>query len=106
MFFFIAGVQPKTRRLEDHPRICPSCGLARAYLQRIDHYLSLFFIPLFPIKKGDPLLICERCGVVADEMGRRVPTGGWEEKRCPQCGQPVEPQFSFCPRCGHSLSSR
>ena len=62
MFFFIGGIQPKTITLDDTPAICSACGLAQARLRRVDHYLSLFFIPLFPVKRGRPLLICDRCG--------------------------------------------
>jgi hypothetical protein len=52
VMFLIAGVQPKTRRVDDNPQRCPSCGLAQAYTTRVDHYLSLFFIPLIRVKKG------------------------------------------------------
>ena len=65
MFFLIGGVQPKTVSVDDTPRLCPACGLAQARLKRIDHYLSLFFIPLFPVKRGEPVVICDRCGVVS-----------------------------------------
>jgi hypothetical protein len=70
MFFFIGGVQPKTVDLEKVPRVCPSCGLYQARLKRVDHYISVFFLPLFRIKKGPPLLICENCRHVSSE---------WEE---------------------------
>ena len=43
--FLIAGIQPKTRRVNDTPQRCPACGLVQAYATRVDHYLSLFFIP-------------------------------------------------------------
>ncbi len=68
MFFFIGGVQPKTMTLDDTPRLCPACGLAQARLKRIDHYLSLFFIPLFPVKRGEPAVICDRCGAVSSQV--------------------------------------
>jgi hypothetical protein len=102
MFFFIGGIQPKTVTIEDTPRLCPSCGLAQARLKRIDHYLSLFFIPLFPVKRGQPVLICDRCGAVDDPhhpVARRaseLPSA----VQCPSCGRPVEPSFNYCPHCG------
>lgn len=43
--FIIAGMQPKTTTLSDIPWRCARCGLQQAYAQRVDHYLSLFFIP-------------------------------------------------------------
>jgi hypothetical protein len=44
MCFFIAGVQPKTRILNNAPQRCPRCGLYQAYTQQVDHYISLFFL--------------------------------------------------------------
>ena len=69
MFFLIGGVQPKTVTLDETPGICSACGLAQARLKRVDHYLSLFFIPLFRVKKGDPVLICDRCGAISSPKG-------------------------------------
>ena len=108
MFFFIAGVQPKTKVLDPNPRLCPVCGLNRAKLKRIDHYLSVFFIPLFRIKKGEPMLVCDICGPVGAEVGpggREVapePEVGTGEL-CPMCKAKVEPHFRFCPYCGQRL---
>ena len=104
MFFFIGGIQPKTVSLDDQPRLCPSCGLAQARLKRVDHYLSLFFIPIFPVKKGTPFLECQRCGAVSDESGdistSPPPDSG---PVCRKCGHPVETGFRFCPYCGNAL---
>jgi hypothetical protein len=57
----IAGVSPKIKVLDQNPRRCPGCGLNQAYSKRTDHYLSLFFIPIFRVKKGEPFIICDRC---------------------------------------------
>jgi hypothetical protein len=101
---FIGGVQPRSRRLESDPRTCPSCGAAKAYLKRTDHYISLFFIPLIPISRGQPMLACESCGGVFDERGQSVylPSGDGL-KRCLGCGERVEPSFTYCPYCGRRL---
>lgn len=72
MFFFIGGIQPKTVFVDRNPKPCSSCGQVKLYLKRIDHYLSLFFIPLFAVKRGMPFLICENCGSVFDEKGFKV----------------------------------
>lgn len=69
MFFFIGGVQPKTVRIDKQARLCPACQHSAVYLKRVDHYLSLFFIPLFPVKKGIPFLSCDNCHSVFDETG-------------------------------------
>lgn len=101
MFFFIGGVQPKTVTVDPTPRLCPACGLAQAKLKRIDHYLSIFFIPIFPVKRGEPVLICERCNAVSSpegDMGR--PGRIIEPPRCTQCGAPLDASFRYCPSCG------
>ncbi|SFM46205.1 zinc ribbon domain-containing protein [Thermodesulforhabdus norvegica] len=103
MFFFIGGVQPKTVTLDENPRLCPSCGLAQAKLKRIDHYVSLFFIPLFPVKKGEPLLMCERCGFAAppDQADYFARSRQFHRRpQCPSCGLELDPSFNYCPRCG------
>ena len=72
MFFFIGGIQPKTVTVDRQPRSCPSCGHFGVYLKRVDHYVSLFFIPVFPVKRGTPFLSCENCNAVIDEHGGRM----------------------------------
>ena len=89
--FLIAGVQPKTKTLDKHPRLCPVCGLKTAHTRRIDHYLSLFFVPLLRVKKGRPVLICDRCSRVLNTA---------TENRCRWCGEPMNPAHSYCPFCG------
>jgi ribosomal protein L37E len=101
VFFFIGGVQPKTVTLDDTPRLCPACGLAQARLKRIDQYLSLFFIPLFPVKRGEPTVICDRCGTVSSPgQGFGPPPRRPEQSRCTRCGHSLEPTFQYCPHCG------
>ena len=100
--FLIAGISPKVKTLETVPRICPACGLAQAYLKRVDHYLSLFFIPIIRVKKGEPVLICNRCRATLNERsssGRPVWTPD-PVYRCKQCGRTLEKPFTFCPYCG------
>ncbi|MBW2353093.1 MAG: zinc ribbon domain-containing protein [Deltaproteobacteria bacterium] len=104
MCIFIAGVQPKTVTLEDHPRMCRSCGLYQARLRRVDHYLSLFFIPLFRVKKGEIFVECQSCGSISDESGDiRYQGQGGRGPACPYCGRSVDTGFRFCPSCGKEL---
>jgi uncharacterized C2H2 Zn-finger protein len=58
---FIAGIFPKTKTLDQNPHRCPVCGLHPAYYKRMDHYFSLFFIPILRVKKGEPFIMCDRC---------------------------------------------
>jgi RNA polymerase subunit RPABC4/transcription elongation factor Spt4 len=90
---FIAGIQPKTVTVDDTPRLCPACGLARARLKRVDHYVSLFFLPLVRVKKGTPFVHCERCLPPA-WTGPAPPA-------CMGCGRALEGDFRYCPHCGH-----
>jgi len=99
--FLIAGISPRVKTLESIPRRCPSCGLSQAYLKRVDHYLSLFFIPLLRVKKGEPVLICNRC----QSSGHDYPKGEGPfppeaVMMCRQCGRSLEKDFTFCPYCG------
>jgi len=104
MFFLIGGIQPKTVLVDKQARSCSACGHFEVYLKRVDHYLSLFFIPLFPVKKGAPFSICENCKTVLDEhVYRTNAEEGVGEKRCARCGGPVNPDFTFCPYCGKAL---
>jgi len=100
--FLIAGVSQKIKTLETAPRICPSCGLAQAYLQRVDHHLSLFFIPIIRVKKGEPVLICNRCRAAGyDQPGTEpAPRSPESIRMCKQCGRTLEEKFAYCPYCG------
>lgn len=91
MFFVIGGVQPRTVRVDKQARICPACQHSAVYLKRVDHYLSLFFIPLFPVKKGAPFLSCDNCKSVFDD--KRMAVGvehGKKVRTCPHCGRALE----------------
>jgi hypothetical protein len=101
---FIGGVQPKTQNMEANPRTCPHCGQPRAYLKRRDTYVSLFFIPLIPISRGEPFVVCEGCGHVFDERGQRLAAlQEGRKKLCPGCGERLEPSFTYCPYCGNRV---
>jgi DNA-directed RNA polymerase subunit RPC12/RpoP len=104
MFFFIGGVAPRTVTLDRNARTCSNCGRLTLYLNRSDHYLSLFFIPLFPVKRGRPFLTCGSCGAVFDERGEPLFKPGYGGGRtCPHCGGRVGPDFVYCPYCGKSV---
>jgi rubrerythrin len=101
---FIAGVQPRTRTIDNSPRLCPLCGEAQAYLKRVDHYLSIFFIPLVPVSRGKTAIVCERCGGISDEMGRGIGIGATRDVLlCKRCGRELERKFTFCPYCGERI---
>jgi endogenous inhibitor of DNA gyrase (YacG/DUF329 family) len=105
MFFFIGGVQPKTIKMDEQPRMCPACGLYQARLKRVDHYISVFFLPIFRVKKGVPFILCDRCGKISSESGEG-PVSFSEFSNlsiCPNCGKPLDSKFQYCPFCGKRL---
>ncbi len=111
MFLFIAGVQPRTIRLDERARVCPRCGHSGLSLERTDHYFSLFFIPLFRVKKGVPLVWCDQCHSAFDRRGMPLALKVEERvmfnraaRKCPDCGRPLGEDFDFCPRCGNKVS--
>lgn len=107
-------MQPKRAKLPEPARTCPACG--RLSLERVRHdlWLSLFFIPVLPVKRGQPLWECSQCGYGAPQApapaaprptpARDEPPGlpapGQGPGRCRFCGQPLEPGFKYCPNCG------
>ena len=99
MFFFIGGVQPRTVRLEKYGGACPRCSRFDVWVKRVDQYISVFFIPLIRIKKGVPFISCENCNSVFDNLSRMEEID--EVHRCNSCGKEVEPDFRYCPYCGH-----
>lgn len=108
MFFFIGGISPRIKKLVELPGICPRCGLSTLYLVRLDHYLHLFFIPLFPVKKGRAVRLCENCGLEISEQdtwtSRPEDMNSRAAGTCPGCGRLLEPGFRFCPYCGRPLN--
>jgi RNA polymerase subunit RPABC4/transcription elongation factor Spt4 len=98
---FIAGVSRKIKVLDQNPRRCPVCGLHQAYYKRMDHYLSLFFIPLFRVKKGEPFIMCDRCERNVNEFGPDITQQQQEgAKTCRYCGKALDKDFKYCPHCG------
>jgi rRNA maturation endonuclease Nob1 len=85
--------------LDERPQRCPRCGLHQAYLKRVDHYISLFFIPVLRVKTGEPTLVCDRCAQPVPDFGSD-PTPG---KSCRFCNRSYPGDYDFCPRCGRRL---
>ena len=102
--FIIAGISPKTITVEPGPVLCPACGLAQARYKRIDHYFSLFFIPLVRVKKGEPFLHCDRCeNRTTDPRGTRETLNDRKPMECPYCLRKLKKDFSYCPYCGKAI---
>jgi RNA polymerase subunit RPABC4/transcription elongation factor Spt4 len=105
-FFFIGGIQPKVKVLDETPRRCPRCGLHQAYLKRVDHYVSAFFIPVFKVKTGEPVLICDRCEQLVSEFNADSsprPSANGTATSCRFCRRDFPSEYTFCPICGRHL---
>jgi predicted amidophosphoribosyltransferase len=101
---FIAGISPKIKIIDQNPRRCPSCGLHQAFARRVDHYLSLFFIPILRVKKGEPVIICDRCQQSMPGIGpefKHRPTD--DAPHCRYCGKPLNADFNYCPYCSKRI---
>lgn len=111
-------MQPKTVELEDAKRPCPSCGLNTCQRLRQDYYLSLFFIPLFPVKRGEPYWQCTRCGQACQAQAQAIalaprpgpPPDATQDRpasgpaACRFCGGGLGPGFRYCPYCGARIT--
>ncbi|MGD8961865.1 MAG: zinc ribbon domain-containing protein [Desulfobacterales bacterium] len=98
---FIAGVSPKKKVLDQNPRRCSVCGLHQAYMQRVDHYLSLFFIPIFRVKKGVPFIVCDSCAQTGHGFGPEYTRPQSDSPpTCRSCGKALNEDFNYCPQCG------
>ena len=108
-------MQPKTVELEGAKRPCRSCGLNTCRQVRQDYYVSLFFIPVVPVRRGDPFWQCARCGQGCQGQGaglvrplaedpkppaQSTAPAGAEPGPCRFCGKPLDADFRYCPYCG------
>ncbi|CAB5119714.1 hypothetical protein D3OALGA1CA_2515 [Olavius algarvensis associated proteobacterium Delta 3] len=101
MFFIIGGISPKVKTLDQNPRRCPRCGLNQAFTSRVDHYLNLFFIPLFPVKRGEPVLLCRSCTYTSQDPPFRGGHGYTSRaSNCSHCGGDLKADYAYCPFCG------
>jgi RNA polymerase subunit RPABC4/transcription elongation factor Spt4 len=104
MFFFIGGIQPKTVILTKQARVCPHCGHPEICRKRVDNYLSLFFIPLFRVKKGIPFWICDNCKTYFDDWASPLtPVKRTDTKTCSFCDRAVGADYIYCPYCSKVL---
>jgi len=99
--FLIAGISTKTTLVDKKPQLCPVCGLAKAHYKRTDQYFSLFFIPLFRVKKGEAFVMCDKCEQELKEFGYGHESfPGDKEAVCHNCRKRFKGDFKFCPYCG------
>jgi RNA polymerase subunit RPABC4/transcription elongation factor Spt4 len=99
--FLIAGITARVVTLDEPAQRCPACGLFQARRQRVDHWFSLFFIPLLRVKTGQPLLVCQRCQhpTAAPSTPSTAPAEV-HARHCGGCGRRLAADHRFCPFCG------
>src|SRR5262245_18661649 len=65
-FFLIMGLKTARKAVRDGFRIrkvCERCHLLSDLVEhRIRQYFTLFFLPIFPVSRGERTLVCTRCG--------------------------------------------
>jgi len=120
MFFIgIFGLQNKEHSIREYDNIiCQDCNrLSRAELFESYTYFHFFFIPLFKWNKNYFLKFrcCNSLYAVdhdyvqelrnSDDIDfRRIHQIRGTSNRCSNCGNMINPGFSYCPHCGHKLS--
>jgi hypothetical protein len=64
--FLLLGAKSVKRPVKNGLRLRRRCARCQYLSDLREHsfrqYFTLFFIPLFPISKGESLLVCDRCG--------------------------------------------
>ncbi len=119
--FFIAGIQPRKVIADIRLLNCPRCKKNSAQIKRVDSYFSLFFLPLFPVKRGSQFIECNQCGYresmvikpqASDTPERELFKSPFESgdentapATCPHCGAEIGPDYNYCPYCGEKLFS-
>ena len=58
----IFGTKGRTKEIGRGEFFCPNCRIQRPYIEkRISRYFTLYFIPIFPIKKLGEYVECQVC---------------------------------------------
>lgn len=67
MFVFIGGILPRTKIVDEGEFPCPRDGQTQRYQRkRTNHWLTLFFLPIFPVGKVEEFVECSSCGTRYD----------------------------------------
>lgn len=62
LFFFIFSMNDREKVVDSGEFECPYCQTIRPYLYKeVRPYVSLYFIPLFPLGQGRAYVECEVC---------------------------------------------
>jgi hypothetical protein len=119
-FLFVGGVAPRAVKTRLPGALCPSCRASGAVREtRVDQVLSLFFVPLFTLKRGARAgLACEACGWSSSSSSssspeapppplppppptqRPPPPESSGRTACPRCGTLIAAGWAYCPSCG------
>ncbi len=96
---FIGGVQTRKKIVARESRICPNCHHHEMQQIRVDHYFALFFVPLFPVKRGKPFWQCAKCQAPVDNTDYNDSGGAG---KCRFCSGTIHGDYAYCPHCGRS----
>lgn len=131
MFVFVGGIQPSVES-KAVDQECPVCHRSSTQEKTVNQVLSMFFVPLFTVHRGEPYRVCPQCGwdskqadgwqLLGRDFSQQQQQPGTPDSSsssrgdasaaasapnmpmsCSQCGHSVQPNYLFCPFCGTFL---
>jgi uncharacterized protein YbaR (Trm112 family) len=122
-FFVILGLKTVEKPIKDGFRIRKTCERCRLLSDLVEHrirqYFTMFFLPVFPVSRGERTLVCTRCrtsfplqsqaygGASSDGVGIGDDEGPGEKTvvTCSYCNGhlriPVRPGHKLMVTCPH-----
>lgn len=122
MFFIgIFGIQDKTEKIyTQSSSVCPVCGAYGRYeIIKIYRFFHIFFIPVVRWKYRYYIQThcCQNYCEIDPDTGMDIEKGYVRELQkeqihcndsntiriCPNCSAKIDPNFNYCPSCGHRM---
>lgn len=120
--FFIGGISNGKCIFDfSQTMVCKQCGHSGTLTVFMTYWVfTFFFIPIFKWKKQyfAETSCCHTIYSLPNHIGKAIAQGqqitivdsdltpihqGNHIAYCPECGYPLQSDFTFCPKCGHKL---
>lgn len=104
----VYGFLRSSKYCGQHVRPCPACGKETFHtFERRREWLTLFFLPIVPLSRGQGITRCNLCGHQTTEGGKQSGLPGVDEgtKTCPDCAELIKLEARVCRYCGRGFSS-
>ena len=95
----IVGVKPKVKR-ELVMKKCPQCEARSTVREKVDKKQILLNIPLYRVKKGGWIQMCDSCGWVQGNSTVVNNQHNYQLDYCLSCSSQIHGDLSHCPCCG------